>query len=536
MFKKRILSLVVCIILLFIGLCIVALQQKRNLHRDPNVLMNKYYRLKTSNPIAAKQALQILLAQDANYIPALEEASQWFLRNDEKVLALPLLERLHTQLPYNKKYAFQLAYLYYDMSEWMQAQALFTQLIQQSSGVMKLAAQQAIRAMNSYIPFYQYVSEYESLLLITNTYPKPLLRTPKILDKRKQVKKTVSEYQASASNRVTRLKEQGFLALKEQKPCLAISYFSQAYKLKPEAKTAMQLGYLYNQINDKPKAYQYFKLASHSQNTKLAFQAENAMTNLAGLQTKTLPAPYFSEVFFNPFSQTRFGLTVRPLIVRLGIEQENLWHSRQYVFLRRTDDNQSQNLGQISQIYEDNVQIEGIGGQITLFPSIPIVGFLETGVAYDLIYRNRDRWRGDLRGGFMYYNEFGARPAYFDKLIFSMRYYSNLYGDITYFSRYDNNVITGIKTHQGIRLMQYHNSMVNLYATGRLIADTQRQFFNNYVEVGPGIELIPNNCFNNVRIRYEHVNGMYLPAGATPNPYDQYYTNTVVQLLFYVKF
>ena len=91
-----------------------------------------------------------------------------------------------------------------------------------------------------------------------------------------------------------------------------------------------------------------------------------------------------------------------------------------------------------------------------------------------------------------------------------------------------------VKTHQGIRLLQYKSSMVNLYVTGRVLADTKRVFYNNIAEVGPGIAFVPSNRFN-LQLRFEHINGVYLPAGAMVNPYSKYYTNQLVQLLFYVK-
>lgn len=297
----------------------------------------------------------------------------------------------------------------------------------------------------------------------------------------------------------------------------------------------MQLAYLYDQVGNKPEAYNYFKfVAHHTQDKALELKAQNALTNLAGLQTKALPPPYFSEVFFTPFVQSRFGLTVEPFIWRLGVEQDNRFRTREYLFFRRVQDGRSANLGELSQIYEDNVQITGMGAQFMPVKRWPIIGFIEAGQAYDLIYMNRDRWRGDLRGGFMYYQERGAPPAYFDQLKIARGVYSTYYGDATYFSRYNNNVIGLARTHQGIRLLQYKSSMVNLYATGRILADTRREFFNNFAEVGPGIAFIPSNRFN-VQLRLEHVNGVYLPAGATPNPYDKYYTNNVAQLLFYVR-
>ena len=466
MFKKRIFILVILMILLFVTLFFLSLHQTKNIRREPSALMNKYYRLKTTNPAAARKALMILLAQDKDYQPAIRAAG---LRNP---------------------------------------------------------TQQPIRAMDSYLLPYHIAAHHIRAILPTHNPP-----TARPLEARPVKARPIEK--PALHEKPQDLQQAGFLAIKQNHPYVAIAYFNQAYALTLEPSLTMQLGYLYDQINDKPAAYKAFQLAAKSKDAELALRAENAMTNLSGLQTKALPSPYFSEVFFNPFTQSRFGLTVRPFVARLGIEQDSSLQTKQYVYFRRTDDNKSENLGQLSQIYEDNVQITGMGGQITPIKGLPLVGFLEAGAAYDLVYRNRDRWRGDLRTGFMYYDEFCARPAYFDKPTWSTNYYSDLYGEVTYFTRY-RNVISGVKTHQGIRLLQYHSSMVNLYATGRMIADTQRQFFNNFAEIGPGIEFVPTNRLN-VKVRFEHVNGVYLPAGATPNPYTKYYINNLVQLLFYVK-
>lgn len=455
--------------------------QTQHIYRDPKTLLNKYYRLKQTHPTAAHQALKILLAQDSAYLPALSELGA------QRMQALPEPKSLVAP------------------KEFLQEPSKDTPPL-----------------FNEH-PF---TANTPRVIPIQND----LMSIPL---KAKERSKKPQAMNQLMMNQLMLLKQAGFLAIQHNRTHEAIDYFSKAYQLSHDPRLAMQLGYLYDKIDDKPKAYHAFKLATLSKNKKRSLCAENNMTSLSGLQTKTLTKPYFSEIFFNPFSQTRFGLTVKPLIARLGVEQTNRLKTREYLFLRRTEDNKSKNLGQLSQIYEDNVQIMGVGGQLTPLSSLPVVAFLETGAAYDLIYRDRNRWRGDLRTGFMYYDEWGSKPAYFDSMKLSTRYYSYVYGEATYFTRYSN-VIAGVKTHQGIRLLQYHTSMLNLYATGRMITDTQRQFFNNFAEVGPGIEFVPNNRFN-VKVLFEHVHGVYLPAGATPNPYRQYYENTLVQLLFYVK-
>lgn len=665
------------LIFIFISTAILALLARKEalfLHRDPEVLINRYYLLRDTDPKAAQNALLILLQQDKNHIQALQELSQIYIREHHIDLALPLATQLHLLVPQNEEYMLQLALLYYSNGQWDQADTLLNALTKGPSWTYKIKAQEVLTQMASSLPYYQnnaialhnnstqdqsqvitillnyyyqlkkeqphkaeqlldlldtltndnaliplesgytslqekhqqhaidhFLKAYEikpnaelalqlaylyagakqeqkaasfflaatlttdnkikeeakkGYMVVTHNAPTSIpANTTKssaeslLMDNFYLIKKNNQEAAWTLiqniitryPNNLTALKEGGFLAIDLNHRNKAIVYFTKAYELSFEPNIALQLGYLYNEPNglkivntDKYWAYHYFNLATHTSDKPLELKAQNAMTNLSGLQTKVLPDPYFSEIFFTPFTQSRFGLTVRPFIGRLGIEHNNALQSKTYFVLRRTQDNKSLNAGQVPQIYEDNVQILGIGEQITPIPLVPLIGFVEVGRAYDLIYRNRNRWRNDVRGGLMYYNEFGAMPAYFDHAVANAHYYSTLYGDVTYFSRYNNNVIATGRTHQGIRLWQYHSSMINLYATGRIIEDTNRDFFNNIAEIGPGIGFIPSNRYK-VELRFEHVNGVYLPVRNNTNPYGKYYINNTVQLLFYTK-
>lgn len=542
MLRKRILSVLIFLIVVLILFLFEAIHQSKRLYRDPRFLMDKYYQLKNSHPAAANKALLIVLKQDGFYLPALRESSQWYLHENNFEQALPLLKKLHALMPENNQYTYQLGYVYYQQGEWRKATALFSRMTQDVSGRFVIPAQQALNAMASYLPYYaNYASTYSmaaqpkiaTIPMKMSSYPWSDNRAVQEPENNKELPKNNN---ANAANPIQTLKQKGYTATAQGNRIMAINYFTKAYAKTHDPSLAMQLGYLYDGLNDKPKAYTYFQQATASHDPVMKFNAENALTNLAGTQTKALPTPYFGEVFFNPFTQSRFGLTVRPLVARAGVEQANRLKTKEYVFLRRTDDGRSENLGQISQIYEDNVQITGMGVQVTPIPSFqPLIGFFEAGAAYDLVFRDRDRWRSDFRGGFMYYQDFGKQPAYYDKFTVGFCYYSDWYGDATYFSRYNNNVIGGIRTRQGIRLFQYHSSMLNLYMVGRVLGDTQHVFYNNYAEVGPGIAFVPSNRFN-VQLRFEHVKGFYLPASSIPsNPYDKHYTNNFLQLLFYVK-
>lgn len=500
------------------------------------IYLDLFYKLKTSKLDNAKALLTVLQFIAPDNAMVNEEMGYMALQKKDYEQAIHYFLAAFNEKP-SARLALQLGYVYMTAEKRVQAAEFF--LIASQSTDLPLKSQ----ALKGYevarqssllaIPGHQLVSAIQQQ---TATRENLLLDHYYLLKKKDKkaawvlIQQIINDYPKN----VVALKEGGYLAISQKAPKKALLYFSEAYRLTYEPELAMQLGYLYNQTADNYQAYHYFKLATYSSHADLSLRAENALTNLAGLQTKALPSPYFSEIFFDPFSQTRFGLTVRPIVSRIGVETKDALQSKFYLFLRQTDDNKSAITGQISQIYEDDVRITGVGMQISPFKSIPMVAFIEAGPAYDLVFRQRSLWRGDLRSGLMYYNVFGAKPAYFDKLKISHDYYSTLYGDMTYFSRYNNNVIATVKTHQGIRLAQYKSSMLNLYMTGRIIEDTNRVFYNNIAEIGPGISFIPSNRFN-LELRYEFINGEYLPVGNSNNPYGKYYTNSTVQLLVYVK-
>lgn len=501
--------------------------------RVVTILLNYYFQLKKAASPNALQLINLLKTLDGNNRTIFLELGYLSLQKSNNKQALSYFLNAY-ELGADSEIALQLAYLLAAEKKETQAAAFF--LIAMRSDNLKIR-QAAINA-------YALMNTTSHLANPTNTHSETMLMDRFYLLKKQNKEAAwllIKRIIASKPHSVLALKEGGFLAIELRHRKEALSYFSKAYDLTYDPHLAIQLGYLYDATKssktpytDKYWAYHYFHLTTQTDDKVLALRAQNAMTNLSGLQTKALPEPYFGEIFFDPFTQSRFGITVRPLVGRIGIEHDNRWQSKSYFVFRRTQDNKSINAGQVPQIYEDNVQVLGVGEQIRPIASFPLVGFVEVGRAYDLIDRQRNRWRNDVRSGFMYYNEFGALPAYFEHPTANANYYSTLYGDITYFSRYDNNFIANAKTHQGIRLWQYHSMMLNVYATGKVIEDTNRDFFNNIAEIGPGIGFIPSNRYK-LELRFEHLNGVYLPVGTSFNPYEKYYTNNLVQLLFYTK-
>lgn len=520
---------------LFLGFLLLAHHNSHRIQRDPKVLMNLYFRLKHNQPEAAKQALTIILQQNHQYPPALIELSQWLIHRKAYEEAMIVLEKIRQQLPEEDKYQFQLAYLYYKTGRWQEAQAIYIAMQEKNPTTWQTMIVNALRAMGSYIP------NYKDLAKVTwYTHSKPALPLDIYYRLRQNPKAPYQAYLKKIHRQfphdIKILIELGILMIQENRLEEAIQAFKRAYAIAKDQTTALQLGYLYTSINENRTAYQYFKLASNGQDNQLAWIGENAMTRLAGQQTKSFPEPYYGEFYMMPFSQSRFGITVSQFIGRLGVEFNWLeTQPRFYSFTRRTQDNKENNIGELPQLYEDNVWVTGMGTQFFPFRKIPLFIYLEGGAARDLYDRARERWRADLRTGLMYYQEFGKMPSYYGKLTYSTDYYAIWYAEMTYFSRYDNNVIASVRTHQGIRLIQYKSSMINLFVRGRVIEDTNRDFYNNFAEIGPGLGIIPSNRFN-FEINLDYINGMYLPAGGREkNPYAKYYSNKRALLLFYIK-
>jgi len=542
MLFKRHMRIVSGFIALFVLLLVfVSYMQIGIIKRDPLVLMNLYYQKKVSDPKIARQALELILKQDKNYTLALVELSQWLVQEKDFMGAQPLVERLHQQLPNNKKYTFQLAYLYYKSGVWERAKPLFLTLAADPLSSWSRPAQVALRGMMSYIPNYKdWVDAqffYPAWSSDGSEAKEDELDTFYRLRKKDH---TAARVYIEAMNRthpkhVQALKEAGFLAMQEGRIDDAVGLFTRVYAMTNDPAEAMQIGYLYSSLNQNKKAYQYFNRATVSQDPKLSWLAQDAMTRFAGQQTKAFPTPYYGEFFAMPFTQNRFGITVSQFIGRLGVELSLPMRPRVYTFTRRTQDNRANNLGELTQLFEDNVWVTGVGGQIFPFKKLPLFVYAEAGAARDLYDRARERWRPDLRAGFMYYQEVGARPTYFTEPTYSTNYYAIWYAEMTYFSRYDNNVIASVRTHQGIRLFQYKSSMINLFARGRVIEDSHRDFYNNFAELGPGLAIIPSNRYN-FEIHLDYINGMYLPVGGLQhNPYNKYYSNKRALLQFYVK-
>lgn len=321
----------------------------------------------------------------------------------------------------------------------------------------------------------------------------------------------------------------------------ALSYLEQAKKIdNNDAQINMQYAYILDSLNRKREAYWQFASLADSQNSQFSLKANQAMSNLSGLQTKLLPNSWFIDFYFAPIYFSRFDLFVYPFQFRIGKKLGNKKQAEIYLGNRTTWDSKSgaESAPFLPEIYSDNVSIFSIGARYSLINNAygHLQTFAELGKAYNLILSSdKKRWEDDFRTGLIYYNSWGSKIAYADKPEFIFKPVGSLYSDLTYFSRYQGNIIGFFSLKEGIRVFQYHVSDLDIYLRLRSGLDKNKDFYNNFIEVGPGIDIIPNHRYN-FAMRYEYLKGFYVKRQALDfNPYGPTYNNNLILAEFYME-
>ncbi len=492
-----------------------------NYTRDEHLLLSKYYSLRYKNPQAAKAALDIALRQDPDSLRAKEALADWESRNlktpaQKSSFENNLAENADIEISADQKEA---------------------ETTNQSTA--------SISPLPKSSPF----PLTQSSIASANTLTKPATiasdQSTALLNQYYELKKTdpnkaytlIQQIVAQYPDNVMALKEAGYGAIAQNDNRSALIYFLQVYFLTKDPEIAMQIGYLYDGLDQKRKAYHYFQIATSSIDQTLKQKAELAMSNIGSEHMKILPDPWFASIYAAPFYFSRFDLLVYPATARFGITLNKAHHFELYLSYRYTKDNRSGALlGELPQIYEDDVEIYALGTSVQPFTQFPMIAFFEYGRAYDLIYRNRDRWRDDARGGLVLFKDWGARPTYSGNMNFTAKPVGEVYSDLIYFSRYDNNVIGNLRLRQGLRVLEYRAANMDIYMTGHLILDKNHEFFNNIFEWGPGIVLRPSNRYN-IALRFEMLQGYYIKVNSPdPNPYPPQYHNNVTQLELFYRF
>ncbi|ENW95129.1 tetratricopeptide repeat protein [Acinetobacter dispersus] len=318
-----------------------------------------------------------------------------------------------------------------------------------------------------------------------------------------------------------------YLQIRLNKQNDAIQSVRKAEQLAPQDdQLKLQEAYLLNQQKRNKEALALFKGLSTSSDADIAEKAQQAVQNLSG---STVPST-FKDIYFAPSYESRYDDFIFPLKMRYGKNLDN-GRAQVYGFVNLNRDTKSKG-GVRPEIIDENAVTVGIGANYQPWQSIPIRAYLEVGGSYDLIDRNRDKFRESIVGGVTGYQEWYANPTAEQRTVWN-DYFTDLYGNVASYSREDYNVIADLRLRSGFNVYRGEAGTVQAYGKLHTLADSEGENYNNLFEYGAGVAWQPFNYIP-VKLRVERLYGHYFKdalADGTEN-----YNNTRTELVFYKSF
>ncbi|MEB6480530.1 tetratricopeptide repeat protein [Acinetobacter vivianii] len=318
-----------------------------------------------------------------------------------------------------------------------------------------------------------------------------------------------------------------YLQIRLNKQNEAIQSVRKAEQLAPQdEQLKLQEAYLLNQQKRNKEALVIFKDLSASSDPEMASKAQQAVQNLSA---SAVPST-FKDVYFAPSYESRYDDFIFPLKMRYGKNLDN-GRAQVYGFVNLNRDTKSKG-GVRPEIIDENAVTVGVGANYQPWQSIPVRAYLEVGGSYDLIDRNRDKFRESVVGGVTGYQEWYANPVVEQRTIWN-DYFTDLYGNVASYSREDYNVIADLRLRSGFNVYRGEAGTVQAYGKLHTLADSEGENYNNLFEYGAGVAWQPFN-YVPVKLRVERLYGRYFKDALADG--TDTYNNTRTELVFYKNF
>lgn len=486
-------------------------------------LLEEYYRLKDKNPALAKQKLATALRRDPNNVTARLEMGYLLDEENQKAAALNQFLIATRLAPSDDRIKLQIGYELDNLGRSQEASNWFAEASTSRNSAVRRKAQSALKQLADSHNEMTGKDQAGGANVASSGAEKELNEYYNLKDKNRALaKQKLEQMLIHYPNNPTVHLEMGYLLDDEKQREAALSQFQMAAQLNPgDYQTKLQVGYELDELGRSQEARKWFMEASTSADPAIRSKAQTALTSLANMNSSEKADQKFTEIYTEPYYSSRFSEGVFPIQVRIGQNLDE--KTKSYFSIRATRDTKTTG-GANPQIYDDNALIAGVGLMRQLKPNFS--AYAEAGVGYDLVDMNRTRTRPDLRGGLIYYKDWrrDAHPG---------QNTGDIYGDIGYYSRY-HNLIGDVRVRDGVNVLARGLSRVNVYLKGEVFADTERLYYNNRLEVGPGISYLPN-VNRDLSIRLEALEGRYL-GGLADNPYPSNYHDVRLSAEYDINF
>jgi Tfp pilus assembly protein PilF len=316
-------------------------------------------------------------------------------------------------------------------------------------------------------------------------------------------------------------KQKGYDLLAANHTAEAIQTFESVHTDDPSDATAtLQLAYLYSAEGNSDKAEVLFTEASASPDPAISAPAKAALQQVHH-ETKR----WFASIYAEPFFQSRFSNEVNPTNLKIGLQPSRYFQP--YVGLRFSRDIRSRS-GTLPQIYSDNSAVFSVGVQSPIAHTGAVV-YAEAGTAVSLVGTGPEA-PADYRVGLLWFHSWGASLVRSPNASGAARWMGSAYADGGYYSRYNRNAIGSAQLREGIRLATSRVPMALLGALN-LVKDSNGNFYNNVMEVGPMLRVAPLRSAPSLAFEATYVRGFYTVHDPV-NPYGPRYGDFRLSLVW----
>jgi tetratricopeptide (TPR) repeat protein len=300
----------------------------------------------------------------------------------------------------------------------------------------------------------------------------------------------------------------------------ALEQFRVVDVLFPSDTTKLQIAYLLASLSRYEEARSTFQLLSSSANRDMRERASAAVAVL-GWTIRDNAYPWWGRISGDPYYDSRFNNSVFRFRIMGGAyltESKNLSAYAVGLFTRDTRSSG----GAVPVVYSDSYSL--IGGGFRIHPFRGATIDLQGGIAIDLLDRPQEpAARGDLRALASYGWGLYPVPASPEQMQLTFKPFVEAMAMGGYYSRY-RNVLGFGHAKTGARVLEWWRSYVDLYVRADLVADTQREFYNNIMEGSLGLRIIPDFGWG-LQILAEFHRGLYWDTSLPTAPYDRWYSS-----------
>jgi len=324
------------------------------------------------------------------------------------------------------------------------------------------------------------------------------------------------------SSQLRDAKQTGYDLLKQHRTREAIEVFEGVHNQDPsDAIVTLQLGYLYASADRASDAEVMFSAVAKNTDPDLSARA-NVELDRVRRDLKFWFASFYAE----PFYQSRYSNEINPVDAKVGLNVSRYFQP--YLGLRFTRDVRSV-AGTLPQIFSDNSAIFSFGVQSAIAHT-GAVFYAEAGTAVNLIGQ-KPQAPSDYRVGVDWYRSWGAPLSFSGYANHAFSWVGSAYADGGFYSRYNHNLIGNVQIREGINLPVSRTFPMQLLAAVNLLRDKNGDFYNNVVEVGPTLRVVPLRNVPSLSLEAQYQRGFYTIHDPS-NPYGARYGDFRIFLIW----